>query len=150
MFGATLAGDRSVCLTQCRLQRQGETHLWVSAIARSGREGRVSEMQERKEKAPRRPPACLLCSPLGQCRSLYCFLPGFILSTVPLLARPGPCSQPLWWGHWHGMGQSSDTCLGGELGKGGDCRDTQAQILQRQSLLSRSHQFERGKPKRPK
>lgn len=125
MFGAALTGNKSVGLSQCRLQGGGgRTHLWVSATARSGRE--KFQKHKRKGKVPSSPSSLF---PLGQCWSLYCLLLGFILSTVPSVASPGLCSQPLSWGTGkcsacRCMGRSSDTCLGWELGAPGGLSGT--------------------------
>lgn len=125
-FGAALTGNKSVGLSQCRLQRGGgRTHLWVSATARSGREKSFRNTRE-KERCPQSPSSLF---PLGQCWSLYCLLLGFILSTIPSVASPGLCSQPLSWGTGNCsacrcMGRSSDTCLGWELGARGGLSGT--------------------------
>ena len=149
VFGATLAGNRSVCLTQCRLRRQGETHLWVCAIARSGREGRVSEMQERKEKAPSSLSSLLPPWPM---QVPVLFSPGLhsVHSSLACQARAMLSASMVGTLARHGAEFRHLPGWGAREGGGGTVGHTQVQILQRQSLLSRSHQFERGKPKRPK
>lgn len=70
----------------------------VSHLRAAARSGRERSFRNAREKI-RCLPTCLLF-PLGQYRSPYCFLLGFIVSTVPSVASPGPCSQPLIMGYW--------------------------------------------------
>lgn len=74
-------------------------------------------MQERKEKAPS---SLSSLSSLGQCRSLYCFLLGFVLYAAPWLPAQG-CALSLCDGDTSScsacgrVGQSLDNCQGWEL-----------------------------------
>lgn len=109
------------------------THLWVSAIARSGREDRVSEMQEGKEKAPS---SLSSLFPLWPVQVHVLFSPGLhsVHSSLACQARAMLSASVV--GTLAQCG-AEIRCLPGRGAGGGG-----AWILLRQSLLSRSQQFQ--------
>lgn len=106
------------------MERDRETHLWVSATACSDSERSLRNIREKRTGALQP----VFSVTLAQYRYPYCFLLGSILSTISLLASPELCSQPLWWGSWqlqcmllHGTEFRHLPGLGAQ-GKGGGCQ----------------------------
>lgn len=114
--------------------RDGEIHLWMSAIVVGKR-----EFQKYKKEKKKRPPACLLRSLLGQGRSVCCTLctvsPGLysVHSSYQTRAMPSASMRGTW--ALRGSVWTAAWVGSWRWGRGGLFRHIPAQILQRQSLL---------------
>lgn len=153
MLRAALAGNRSVCLTRYRLSREA-ANLSSECVQRLAAVGK-GESQKRKQRKEEVLSSLSALFPIGLLQVPVLCFPGLLSFPTSLRCQPRAVHSASVVGVLAAVHVAAQTPsrVGGWRGgwEGGrPVKGTQARILQRYSLLSRSHQGHCGRLKSPK